>query len=80
VSELVTRVIGPERGDLSAELARFVLSCRFPPEDQRRLKELAEKQRTDSLTAEEESEMDRYIQVADLLEALKAKALASLDC
>jgi len=42
------------------------------------LKELAEKQRQGTLSEAEEAEMDDYIQVADLVEVLKAKALTTL--
>lgn len=78
LSELLVRVIEPEKQELSQELAEFLARLQFPPQDQQRLKELAEKQRQGTLSEVEEAEMDGYIQVADLVEVLKAKALTSL--
>ena len=78
ISDLLWRVIEPDDGSFSEEFARFLVARRFPAKDQRRLKELGEKQRRGTLTGEEEAEMDCYIKVADLLELLKAKALTSL--
>lgn len=77
-SQLLARVIDPGRNELSHELAQYLAALRFPPEDQQRLKELAEKQRRVTLSEAEEAEMDSYIQVADLVEVLKAKALMAL--
>ena len=78
LSELLSRVIDPGKPELSHELARYLSELRFPPADQQRLKELAEKQRQGRLSEAEEMEMDGYIQAADLIDVLKAKALASL--
>jgi hypothetical protein len=78
IVDLISRVLEPENGSLHEELARFILTCRFPSEDQRRLRELAEKRRRGTLSEIEEAEMDRYIKAADFIEVLKAKAAASL--
>lgn len=78
LSDLLVRVIEPDRQELSHELAEYLSRLHFPPQDQQRLKELAEKQRQGTLSEAEEMEMDSYIQVADLVEVLKAKALTSL--
>jgi hypothetical protein len=51
----------------------------FPSEDQRRLRELAEKQRQGNLSESDKAGMDRYVKVADFIEVLKAKAAASLS-
>jgi hypothetical protein len=75
---LIARIVELEKGDFSEELAQYLLKRRFPPEDQAYLKRLAAKQRMGALTPDEEREMDRYIRVADFMEALKAKALATV--
>lgn len=77
-ANLLTKIISPGEEQFSQELAEYLIDLRFPPEDQKRLKELAERQRQGQLTEAEEAEMDSYIHVADLVEALKAKAHASL--
>ena len=53
ISDLLSRVIDPANGSFSEELARFLTDCRFPDNEQRRLKELAERQRQQGLTADE---------------------------
>lgn len=75
--QLLARVVERSQAGFSRELAQYLASLRFPEADQHRLQELAEKQRRGTLTAAEEAEMDIYIRVADLIELLKAKAMAS---
>ncbi len=77
--DLFERAVVLKSERLSEELAHGLLASRFPSSDQKRLKRLAAKQRSGKITPEELGEMDRYIQVADLLEVLKAKAAAALQ-
>jgi hypothetical protein len=73
------RVIDPERGTMSPELARFVLDLDFPAEDHARFEELSDKAQTGALSAEEARELDNYLHVDNLLTILRLKAERSLD-
>ena len=78
VAEILTRVIGPESGNLSPEAARSLLALSLDDQDRRRAQELGGKARDGSLTAEERDELDAYLRVARLIELLWAKARNSL--
>ena len=59
---------------LSPQVARYVLKVGFPERDKERMHELAAKNRTSQLSAEEREEFDNYIKVGDLLAILQSKA------
>jgi hypothetical protein len=63
---------------MSEELARAVVALEFPASDHARVEELSKKARQGSLTSEEESELDWYLNVNSFLSILKAKARAAL--
>jgi hypothetical protein len=75
---ILERVIKPERGDFSPELAQHILSFDFPPEDHDRYRELSAKAQDGSLTPDERLELEDYLGVNDFLIIIKAKAEASL--
>ena len=77
-SSILERVISPDRGGLSAELARHILSFDFPPSDHARYEELSEKASEGTLTETERAELEEYLDINDFLAILKAKANASL--
>lgn len=72
------RLIKAEDGDLSRELARYVLSLGFGEEDQARMRELAEKNQAGALSTEEQDELRNYIKAGHLLALLHSKARKSL--
>ena len=76
--ELFGRVIGADRGDLSAELASYILSLDFPPHDRDRMHELAVGNREGRLKKSQRAELDRYVNVGHMLALLQAKARRSL--
>ena len=75
---VLERVIQPENGDLSPELARQVLRFDFPPSDHARYEDLSTRANEGKLTEMERVELEEYLDVNDLLTVLKAKAKASL--
>jgi hypothetical protein len=72
------RVIDPERGSMSPELARFMLDLDFPPADHARFEELSAKAQEHDLAAHEADELDSYLHVDNLLAILRLKAERSL--
>jgi hypothetical protein len=77
-SGILQRVIGSERGTLAPELARYVLTLEFPPADQARYAELADRAQQGTLTAQEQIELDEYLNVNDFLAIVQSKARTSL--
>jgi hypothetical protein len=69
---ILERVINPQRGGFSAELARHILELDFPTSDHARYAELSEKAQEGSLTEEERSELEDYLNVNDFLTIIKA--------
>jgi hypothetical protein len=67
-----------DRGDLSPEQAREILSLRFGDEDQARMDTLSLKAQEGTLTASEQAEMEHYRRAGYLLGILWSKARLSL--
>jgi hypothetical protein len=78
-SSILEHVIEPERGSLSAEFARYLLTLDFPRSDQDRYAVLAGKAQSGILTPEEKAELDEFLNVNDFLTIIQAKARASLS-
>ena len=77
-AEIWGRTIRPETGDLSPAAARELLRLHLTDDDAGRVRELSGKANAGSLSAEEERELDYYLNVGRTLEFLKAKARLSL--
>jgi hypothetical protein len=77
-TQIFRRVIQPESGTLAAELAQFVHSLDFRPDDHARYEQLSSKAREGSLTSVEEDELDGCLHVDSLLSILRLKADRSL--
>lgn len=77
-SAIWSRVVNPERGNLSPEAARAILKLDFTPEDHRRANDLSEKARQGTLTPEERAELEEFIRVGNELAVLQSKARLSL--
>ncbi len=73
------RLIKADKGDLSRELARYVLTFGFGEEDQARMRELAERNQAGALSAEEQDELQNYVKAGHLLALLHSKARKSLQ-
>jgi hypothetical protein len=78
VSEILSRIVGPEEGNLSPEAARGILQLKLGEVDRQRAHELAVKGQSGALTAEEMDEMEAYRRVGRLVDLLQAKAQRSL--
>jgi len=77
-TSIFRRVIDPERGTMSPDLARFVLDLDFPPGDHARFELLSEKAQQGDLSPAESAELDSYLHVDTLLAILRLKAERSL--
>jgi hypothetical protein len=75
---ILERVIDPRTGGMSAELARHILSLDFPRADHARVAKLSGKAQKGTLTKSERAELERYLNVDDMLAMLKSKARMSL--
>lgn len=78
-TEIWMRLIQPENGDLSEEVAREWLRLRFSNADVERVRELSQKADDGTLTPDEERELDIYLNVGSVLDLLQAKARLSLS-
>jgi hypothetical protein len=75
---ILSRMLKPERDDLSPEAARSFLKLEFDPEDLSRMHELALRAQAGCLIAAEESELESYRRIGRLLEVMRSKAHRSL--
>jgi hypothetical protein len=67
------RVIHPE-GQMTRETARHILQLGFSEAEQRRMKELAARNRAGTLTPEEEASLDNFCRVGSMLSILQSRA------
>ena len=77
-SEILSRVIAPENGNLPDHVATALLGLAFPKVDVLRMNQLAEKNRRGETTESERDEMERYSRVGNLINLLQSKARRSL--
>jgi hypothetical protein len=79
VEPLLEGIIRPDRGGLSPEHARYILSLDFTADQHARYAVLAAKADEGALTDEEASEMDAFLAADALLSILQSKARQSLN-
>ena len=72
------RLIEAERGDLSPDLARYILAIDFRPEDRARMHDLAVRNQGGRLSKAEWDELQNYVNVGHLLALMQSKARKSL--
>jgi hypothetical protein len=75
---VLSRVIQPERNDLSADAARSILRLSFEEADLKRMQELAVRNQEGGLGKDELAELMDYRQAGLVLDLLKSKARLSL--
>jgi hypothetical protein len=75
---IVERLIHPERGTWPAGVANAILELDFDQLDKDRMRELAAKARSGTLSAEEADLIDTYGKLGSLLAILQSKARQSL--
>jgi hypothetical protein len=76
--EIFRRVFDPLRGDLPESLAHYLLAVRVSPADQQRVDELSAKARAGTLTADEDEELEGYLEVDNFLSIMQSKARVTL--
>jgi len=59
--ELINRILSPEQGDLSPELAKYFLGLDFTESERDRCEELSYKAQEGNLSLEEGRELDCYL-------------------
>ena len=74
-----TRLLRPDRDDLTPEAARFFLGLSFDEHDRNRMHELAVKNQDGELSSAEEAELRDYRRVGMQLDILRARAQLSLQ-
>jgi hypothetical protein len=72
------RLIKADNGDVSRELARYLLTVGFEEADQLRMQELAARNQEGALSPEEREELSSYVKVGHLLALLHSKARKAL--
>jgi hypothetical protein len=72
------RLIQADRGNLSRQLARFILTLGFAEADQARMKDLAARNQEGVLAPAENEELFNYVKAGHLLAVLHSKARKSL--
>jgi hypothetical protein len=71
---ILARIIQSEERELTAEVARYLLSMKLPSSDEERVQELSAKARSGSLTDSETQELDSYLHIGILLGVMQSKA------
>jgi hypothetical protein len=78
VAEILSRIVGPEEGNLTPETAKAILKLKLDEADCQRAHELAVRNQEGKLTKTEEAELEAYQRVGRLIDLLSAKARRSL--
>jgi hypothetical protein len=71
---ILSRLVRPDRGDLSLELAQVILAFDFDEQERKRLHELVVKNQEGNLTRDEEEELASYRRVGYFVDLLRSKA------
>src|SRR5262245_12888364 len=74
VCRLLLGIIKSQKGAVSPEVARYLLSIEFGAADRKRMMELADQSEEGELTEEERAEFDSYLHIGNLLGMMQAKA------
>jgi hypothetical protein len=78
LDQLLNDLIAPGHGGFSPELARYVLTLHFSPEQAGRYEALAQRNQDGAITPQEREELDAFVTANSLLMILKSKARRSL--
>ncbi|MEX2142756.1 MAG: hypothetical protein WD894_26105 [Pirellulales bacterium] len=77
--DILRRLFEPEKGNLSPEVARFLLSIDFSAADRARMELLAEKSQAGELLSDEREELNDYVRIGHLVALIQSKARKSLN-
>jgi hypothetical protein len=75
---ILSRLIRPERDDLSPEAAQSILKLAFDEQDRARMHQLAVQAQRGELNAEELGELESYRRIGRLVDLMHSKARRSL--
>lgn len=75
---ILKRVLDPHRERLTPDAARFFLDLDFSTADRRRVEQLSRSAKKGQLSDREQSELDSFLLVADLVGILQSKARKAL--
>ena len=78
-ADILERIIQPGSGNLSADVARAILSWRFTEDDRNRMMELSDKASEGAIDPQERRELDGYLLMGHLLAIAHSKARQSLQ-
>lgn len=76
--DIFRRIVDVEQLPLSVDAAESLLRLRFSQADQRRMNQLAEKNRQGRIQPKEEEELNNFLRAGQLLGILQSKARQSL--
>jgi hypothetical protein len=77
-SSTLQRILEADRGTFSAQLAEYLLTLDFTPQEKSRYRELSEKAQEGALSEDEKVELDDLLTANDVLMILQSKARLSL--
>jgi len=75
---ILKRILGPDRGDMSADVAREFLKLGFDDADHARMEALSAKAREGTLSGTEQEELDGYINISHFIAFMHSRARLSL--
>ncbi len=75
---IIGRLLSNDRGEMSADLARYVLTLGFGVEDQARMRDLAERNQDGALSPEGHEALLNFVRAGHLLALLHSRARKSL--
>ncbi len=75
---ILSRLIRPDRDDLSDEAAQALLKLHFDGEDLDRLHDLTTRNQDGPLDPAERSELESYLRISSFLDLMQAKARRTL--
>jgi hypothetical protein len=75
---IFARLIKADEGNLSRELARYIMTLGFEEDDQARMRDLAERSQEESLAPDENRELQNFVKAGHMLALLHSKARRSL--
>ncbi len=75
---ILARVLGNKDGQLSRQMARYILTLGFDERDKARMHDLAERNQNDALSPAEKVELLAFGRAGDVLAILKSRARRAL--
>ena len=76
--DILSDVISPKRATLQPDVARLILDWKFSAKSVARMNQLAERNNSGKITADEREELEKFLRVGSLIDLIQAKARLSL--